>query len=111
MTDGDVDLEALEGDLLTVLLHGVDECKSLKYNPTAFLMMLHERGAVGALRQLLLPPVERCSDGFTRLWEMKRLDLAAEYPVAFNERFAPLFTPDERRIARERLALFGEHAP
>ena len=42
---------------------------------------------------------------------MKRLDLAMEYLVAFNERFAPLFTDDERRIARERLALYGKTGP
>lgn len=55
--------------------------------------------------------MEQPSDRFTRLWEMKRLDLAMEYLVAFNERFAPLFTDDERRIARERLALYGKTGP
>lgn len=111
MPDGGADRGVLEAELLDVLLHGVEECKRLKYDPTAFIMMLERRSAVGALQQLLLPPVERCSDGFTRLWELNRLDLAAEYPVAFNERFAPLFTADERRLAKERLALFGEHGP
>lgn len=60
----------------------------LRYNPTAFQVLIHGR-----------------SDGFTRLWEMGRLDLAVEFLVAFDDRFAPLFTDDERRASKERLAL------
>lgn len=103
--------ESLADQLLVGALEGVKECKRIGYNPSAFLAMLHERGAVGAFKHLVRPPVEQCSDGFTRLWELKRLDLAVEYTVAFDERFAPLFSDDERRIASQRLALYGKTRP
>lgn len=79
-------------------MDGIKECRQLRYNPTAFQVMIHEHGALKAVRRLARPPVEQCSDGFTRLWEMKRLDLAVEFLVAFDDQFAPLFTDDERRV-------------
>ena len=42
------------------------------------------------------------SDGFTTLWELKRLDLSVEAYVLRSE-YAPLFTEAERGIARARL--------
>jgi hypothetical protein len=42
------------------------------------------------------------SDGFTTLWELKRLDLSVEAFVLRPE-YAPLFTEEERAIARARL--------
>lgn len=90
------------------LLRDIEECKRLNYNPTAYRQMVEQYGAVGAVQRLLQPPVSQCSDGFIRLWELKRLDLAAEYAPAFVTEFAPLFTDEERRIARERLAEYGK---
>jgi 5-methylcytosine-specific restriction enzyme A len=69
--------------------------------------MVGDHGALGAVKRLLQPPVEQTSDGFTRLWELGRLDLAVECFAAFDERFQDLFTPEEREIAGERLALYG----
>lgn len=42
------------------------------------------------------------SEGFTRLWELKRLDLAVE-ALVLREPWAGLFTPEELLRARERL--------
>lgn len=106
MTDV-VDPEGLAERLRTYLLADIEECKRLNYNPTAFRVMLDQYGAVGAVKKLLEPPVSRTSDGFRRLWELGRLDLAAEYPVAFVPDFAPLFTDEEREIARARVAAHG----
>ena len=105
------DGQLLEDEFLAAVLRTVEECRRLNCNPTAFMAMIHDHGALGAVKRLLRPPVEVPSDGFTRLWEMKRLDLAMEYIVAFNERFAPLFTEEERRIAQERLAVYGKTGP
>lgn len=46
------------------------------------------------------------SDGFVRLWENQRLDLTVER-LASDERFAHLFTEQERATARQRLDDFG----
>ena len=44
--------------------------------PSYFAQMLGEHGAVGAAR--LLINARTVSDGFTRLWELNRLDLTVE---------------------------------
>jgi hypothetical protein len=86
----------------------IQECRALGYVPRLFMQMVGELGAVEAARRLLAPPVERCSDGFTRLWELKRLDLTVEYLSTADARFAELFSDAERTIACERLALYGK---
>jgi hypothetical protein len=103
--------DVLERQLNRYLLADIDECKRLGYNPTAYRLMLAEYGAVGALRRLLRPPAEHCSEGFVRLCLPEQLDLAAEYPVAFEPRFESLFTDKELTIARERLAIYRVTGP
>ena len=49
---------------------------------------------------------DEVSDGFTTLWELKRLDLSVEAYVLRPE-YAPLFTEEERGIARARLRQYG----
>jgi hypothetical protein len=46
------------------------------------------------------------SDGFTALWERRRLDLTVEATVLRKE-FEPLFTPDELDTAGRRLEQYG----
>lgn len=58
------------------------------YNPTAFIGMISEHGGVETARRLVMSP--NPSDGFTTLWEARRLDLTAEALVV-RLRFAPLF--------------------
>ena len=48
--------------------------------------------------------------GFTRLWELRRLDLTVE-AVVLRPEFASLFTPDERAVARQRLDSVGFAVP
>ena len=43
---------------------------------------------------------------FTTLWELKRLDLSVEAYVLRSE-YAPLFTKEERGVARARLKEYG----
>src|SRR4051812_11654626 len=74
------------------------------YHPTMFLRMVTERGGLAAARQLIND--RKPSDGFTRLWELKRLDLSVE-AVALQKRWRQLFTVDELAAARQRLLLYN----
>jgi hypothetical protein len=70
------------------------------YRPGLFLRMVNDRGGLAAARQLIND--RKPSDGFTRLWQLKRLDLSVE-AVALREPWNQLFTPEELTRARERL--------
>jgi hypothetical protein len=74
------------------------------YNASRFLQMVGERGGLSTARYLLHPP--GLSDGFTALWECKRLDLTVEAYVLKPE-WQGLFTQDEMAIARKRLSDLG----
>jgi hypothetical protein len=78
------------------------------YTATVFLHMLQDRGPLETARFLIHTP--KPSDGFTALWERGRLDLTVEAHV-LQGRFHSLFSDDERRVCRERLAQYGWHAP
>jgi hypothetical protein len=49
------------------------------------------------------------SEGFTQLWQRKRLDLTVE-AQALRPQFAHLFTEEERDACRRRLADYGYDA-
>ena len=74
------------------------------YNATYFLHMLDDVGPIEAARRLVMST--KPSQGFTALWERRRLDLTVEANVV-KAQFAPLFTEDERDAARSRLAAYG----
>lgn len=78
------------------------------YNATRFLQTISEQGGVATAPQLLHSA--HVSDGFTALWERRRLDLAVE-AVVLRPEFEKLFSDDEREIARERLTSYGYGAP
>jgi hypothetical protein len=78
------------------------------YNATYFLQMLADAGPVATARRLVTST--QPSQGFTALWERRRLDLTVEAHV-LQERFAGLFTEDERDAARARLAAYGYQPP
>lgn len=78
--------------------------RECNYVATYFLRMVVEKGGLKAARQLLAS--NRPAEGFTTLWECGRLDLSVEAHVLRPE-FAPLFSDEERAIARERLQQYG----
>lgn len=79
----------------------VKECRKIGYNPTRFVQMLDERGAVNTARFLL--NAAKTSDGFTELYlHGKRLDLSVEAIVLRSEH-RDLFTASELAIARPTL--------
>lgn len=83
----------------------IERCRDeLRYNPRYFQVMIAKRGALGATKRLLEAP--SVSDGFVTLWERGRLDLVVENLVV-DDRFAHLFSDEERDVAARRLDDFG----
>ena len=74
------------------------------YNPSYFLQMVNDHGGAGAVRRLLQGPDPQA--GLTSLWEIKRLDMSCEAAV-LNPKYAALFTAQEKREAKRRLAAVG----
>ena len=58
------------------------EARDIGYTPSIFLRMLNEKGALQTARQLI--NASQPSDGYTRLWELRRLDLSVEAVVHDN---------------------------
>ena len=82
------------------------EARDIGYTPSIFLRMLHEKkGALQTARQLI--NASQPSDGYTRLWELERLDLSVEAVVHDNTEWHELFTQDELQRCEERLADYG----
>jgi len=74
------------------------------YNATRFLSMVVERGGLETARYLL--HAATVSEGYTALWERKRLDLTVEAMILRPE-WQALFADVERRIAVNRLREYG----
>jgi len=87
--------------MLEIYARAKTECH---YNASRFFQMIGERGGLGTARYLL--HASNLSDGFTALWECKRLDLTVEAYVLKPE-WRGLFTQDEIDIARKRLEDLG----
>lgn len=81
-----------------------EEAKKEGYTASYFLRMLSEHGGVETARRLV--NAEAPSEGFTRLWMMKRLDLSVEALILKPE-WKSLFSDEERERARDRLAKYG----
>lgn len=97
--------EALERRFHVAMARIYTRAKSeARYNATRYLQMVSEMGGLATAKQLL--HASGVSDGFTHLWERRRLDLSVE-ALILNAEWEQLFTSDERRIARERLDSYG----
>lgn len=70
------------------------------YNATRYLQMLQESRGLVTARTLL--SVSNVSDGYTALWERKRLDLTVE-ALILQSKWHLLFSDQERGIAHKRL--------
>ena len=78
------------------------------YNATIFLRMLTDGRGLRTARTLINAP--KPSDGYTALWERKRLDLTVEALVQ-DARWRPLFSQEEIERARRRLSQYGYELP
>jgi hypothetical protein len=91
------DAEHFEADVWA----GIEESKRLGYNPTRFIQIVKEYGAVEATRMVV--DTRYPANGFVRLaWDMvpRRPDLTSEQLVL---NYPCLFSDDVVRKARERL--------
>jgi len=84
--------------MLTICERARRECN---YNPVRFRAMLSDYGGVKTAKRLLAR--RGAQHGFNRLWSCGRPELTVEAHVLSPE-FRSLFTEDEQREARERLA-------
>jgi hypothetical protein len=80
------------------------EKRDCNYNATYFIRMVSEHGGLQAAKLLL--DSNEPQDGFTKLWECGRLDLSVE-ALVLNAKFSPLFSQEEKDIARDRLKNVG----
>lgn len=98
------DDDALPAEFHRAMVDIYEDAKNdLSYVATRFIQMVSERGGLEAARQLL--HAGNVSEGFTTLWERRRLDLSVEAHV-LEPRFRALFTDEELEIARSRLRLY-----
>ena len=80
----------------------------VKYNATRYFQMLTEHRGLETARILL--HADTVSDGYAALWERGRLDLTVEALIHDHPEYHPLFTREEREIARKRLEQY-RYAP
>ena len=91
----------LEADFHNAMLAIYRRAKSeAGYNATRFLGMVSERGGLETAQYLL--HATTVSDGYTALWQRRRLDLTVE-ALILAPRWRPLFSEPERAIAVARL--------
>jgi hypothetical protein len=76
-----------------------------KYKASRFLAMVQAEGGLATARYLINAP--QVSEGYTALWERKRLDLTVEAIILSNAKWRPLFTSEELERCSERLKVYG----
>ena len=74
------------------------------YTATRFMQMVNEQGGLSTAKRLINST--NYSEGLTRLWELKRLDISMEATV-LQQPWRELFTEDELKKAGEKLAKLG----
>ena len=82
-----------------------DAKTEVKYNPEYFRKMLDDFGGLETAKRLLSK--DTLSNGFTKLWELERLDLTVEALICDNKKYWKLFTDEELKEAKKRLDDLG----
>lgn len=97
---------ALEKDFDKAMMKIYHRAKSeANYTASLFLNMLSEHGGVETAHRLIHRPAP--SDGYTALWERKRLDLTVEAVICDDARWHSLFVNETLEIAKSRLEEYG----
>ena len=78
------------------------ECRLLGYDPSEWMRMVKDHGAVEAARRLI--KASEIQDGLKKLLRMGHVELTVEHAV-LDERWRDLFTQDERNAAEWRLKI------
>ena len=96
-------MDRLEKQFLSAMFD-ISRCAKAEtgYSGKIFSQMLDQRGAKSTAKYLINS--KRQSDGYTALYLEGRLDLTVEALVVENEKWHPLFEPEEIERARARLA-------
>ena len=79
--------------------------REVNYNARRFLQMVSEHGGLNTAKRLINSST--VSDGYTALWEKRRLDLTVEALVSETKKYHSLFTPEELAICARRLTDYG----
>jgi hypothetical protein len=83
----------------------IREMITFGYKPQAFMTMrIMDGGTINAVKKLIHSV--KISEGFTRLWELGKLDLSLEKIIQEPE-WHSLFTDDDRKKAKKRLLDYG----
>ncbi len=90
-----------DGEMMDIYRRAKEECD---YNATRYLQMLLDHGGLKTAKILINAP--HVSDGYTALWERKRLDLTVEALILKSE-WNDFFTDEEIAIAKKRLSDYG----
>lgn len=110
MATTNVNLATLESQFVSACHADADVCRNLGYNPHEFLRMLSQYGPRETARRLVPDgTLNHLPYGFTRLWEVHRLDLTLEALIHDHPQFHPLFDPDTIANCDARLLLVGYH--
>lgn len=80
------------------------DAKAIGYNASRFIQMVNDQGGVAAGKHLINST--QPSEGFTKLWELRRLDITVE-ARALKPEYRELFTARELATCRQRLADYG----
>ena len=94
-------IEQFDEEMLNIYQRALSEAH---YNASRFLQMLHEHRGLGTARLLLHSTT--VSEGYTALWQRKRLDLTVEAVIHENPKWHPLFTQEELAICADRLVKY-----
>ncbi len=96
--------QALEEQFHAAMLSIYEQAAELGYRPSYFLRMVHSMSGVDTARTLL--DRDAPTDGFTRLWELGKLDLSIE-AIALSPQYETLFTTGHLHRAEKRLIEYG----
>jgi hypothetical protein len=80
------------------------DAETIGYEASGFRGLMASHGPLRAAKMLI--NMDEPSDGFTELWELKRLDISVE-ARALKPEFHHLFSGSELRVCRHRLADYG----
>jgi len=95
----------LEMELEKKFMEAVGICKyRYGYNPTRFLQMIEDHGAIDTATLLVTDP--KIHEGLGKLWEFKRLDLSVE-AIICQEPYCKLFPIEVLSKAKSRLKQLG----
>lgn len=92
----------LLNDLHTIYIRAKKECN---YNASRFFQMISSKeNPVAIARKLTLTNTP--SEGFTKLWELKRLDLTVEALIYNNKNYQKFFSETELEFIKEKLSKY-----